>query len=129
MEAAVRGRLRAMTCPGTPTTTESGGTSRTTTALAPMRLPEPIVTGPEHLGAGADRHPVTDGRVALARLQAGASQGHTLVDGDVDTDFRGLTDDHAEGVVDEETRADDGAGWMSTEVQARTTVDRTRPAR
>ena len=38
-----------MTWPGTPTTTESGGTSRTTTALAPIRLPLPTVTGPSTL--------------------------------------------------------------------------------
>jgi len=42
---------------GHPTTTESGGTSRTTTALAPMGCPSRSSPG-QHLGAGADRHPV-----------------------------------------------------------------------
>ena len=56
--SSLRGRLRAMTWPGTPTTTESGGTSRTTTALAPMRLPRADGDRPEHLGAGADGDPV-----------------------------------------------------------------------
>ncbi len=41
-----RGRLREITWPGTPTTTELGGTALTTTAFAPIRLSWPIVIGP-----------------------------------------------------------------------------------
>ena len=38
-----------MICTGTPTTTELGGTDRTTTALAPMRLPSPTSSDPSTL--------------------------------------------------------------------------------
>jgi hypothetical protein len=46
---AARACLRMITWPGTPTTTESGGTGLTTTALAPIRLSCPIVIGPSTL--------------------------------------------------------------------------------
>ena len=91
---AARGCLRWMIWPGTPTTTESGGTGLTTTALAPIRLSWPIVIGPEHLGPGPDRHPVAHRRVPLAALQAGAAERDTVVDGHVGADLGGLADDH-----------------------------------
>ena len=72
---ALRGRLRAMTCPGTPTTTESGGTSRTTTALAPIRLLLPTVTGPSTLAPAPMVDPVPHGRVALAGLECRCPPG------------------------------------------------------
>jgi len=46
LDEASRGRLREITWPGTPTTTELGGTALTTTAFAPIRLSWPIVIGP-----------------------------------------------------------------------------------
>jgi len=39
--------LRDVTRPGTPTITEPGGTSRTTTDPAPTRLPDPMVKAPK----------------------------------------------------------------------------------
>lgn len=44
--------------------------------------------------------------MALALLLAGAPQGNTLVEGDVVPDLRGLADDHAHAVVDEDPLTD-----------------------
>src|SRR3989304_4769354 len=63
--------------PGTPTTTQFGGTSRTTTDPAPMRALSPMVIAP---------------------MIAAPEQGH------VGADPGGLADDDAHAVVDEEPR-------------------------
>jgi len=59
-----------MTCPGTPTTTDPGGTGLTTTALAPMRLSAPIVIGPRILAPAPmiTRSPTVGWRFPLSRL-------------------------------------------------------------
>ena len=67
---AARGWLRAMTCPGTPTTTEPGGTGLTTTALAPIRLSSPMVMGPRILAPDPmiTRSPMVGWRLPLSVL-------------------------------------------------------------
>ena len=76
--------------------------------------PDPAVVadgdGAEDLRAGADSHPVANGRVTLRLAQARAAQSHPLVQGDLCTDFSRLTDDHAGCVVDEQALAQNGAG-------------------
>ena len=94
--------------PGLPTTVEFGGTSATTTVLAPTLAPWPTVDRPEQLGAGADRHVVLDRRMALAALKAGAAERDPLVDGHARADLGGLADHDAGAVVDEEVVADPG---------------------
>ena len=92
--------------PGLPTTVAPGGTSSTTTVLAPTLAPSPTVDRPQQLGAGADGDVVPECRVALAALEAGAAQRHPLVEGDAVADHGGLADHHAGAVVDEELPAD-----------------------
>ena len=64
----------------------------------------------QHLGTGADDHAVPDGRVALDLGQRTPAQGDPVVDHHVVADLRGLPDDHAHAVVDEEAPADGGPG-------------------
>ena len=64
---------------------------------------------PEDLGPGANGHPVANGRMPLAVLQAGAPQGHAVVDRHVAADLGRLADDDAGTVVDEDPGADGGA--------------------
>ena len=47
MSPLTRWPSRDVMRPGTPTTTEFGGTSRTTTDPAPIRLPDPMVKAPK----------------------------------------------------------------------------------
>ena len=65
-----RGRLRAMTWPGTPTTTELDGTDFTTTALAPTRLSWPMVIGPRILAPAptVTRSPSVGWRLPFCQL-------------------------------------------------------------
>jgi hypothetical protein len=63
---------------------------------------------PEDLRARADVDVVLHGRVALARREAGATEGHALVEGHVGAHPGGLTDHHAAAVVDEHPVADTG---------------------
>ena len=105
--------------PGTPTTVAFGGTSRTTTLLAPILAPCPIVDRPEQLGARADRDVVLHRGVALAGREAGAAEGHALVERDAVTDHRRLADHHARAVVDEQPGTDLRGGWISIPVSAR----------
>ncbi len=65
---------------------------------------------PQHLGAGADHHAVLQGRVALALVPAGATQGHALIQRDIVADLGGFADDDAHAMVNEEAPADGGAG-------------------
>jgi hypothetical protein len=60
----------------------------------------------EQLRAGADRHVVLHGRVALAGLEAGATERHALIERDVVADLRRLPDHDAHAVVDEQPLAD-----------------------
>ena len=64
------GRLRAMIWPGTPTTTELGGTDLTTTALAPMRLSSPDRDHPSTLAPApmVTRLPMVGWRLTRSRL-------------------------------------------------------------
>ena len=82
------GDLRA----GAPTTVAPGGTSSTTTALAPIRAPAPTVTGPDQLGAGADAGVLTDRRPGDV---AGAQPDrHERRDHDPGVDLDQAVDDH-----------------------------------
>jgi hypothetical protein len=65
---------------------------------------------PKQFRAGADRDVVFDGRVALARGEAGAAERDALVERDVVADLRGLADYDAGTVIDEQALADLGAG-------------------
>jgi hypothetical protein len=58
----------------------------------------------------ADHHLVLQGGVALARLLAGAAEGHALVEHHPVADLGRLADHHAHAVIDEEAPADRGAG-------------------
>ncbi len=64
----------------------------------------------EHLGAGADDHPVSDRGVAFALVQAGAAERDALVDRDVGADVRGFADHHAGRVIDEYAGGQRGGG-------------------
>ena len=64
----------------------------------------------EHLCAGADQHIAADGGVALARVLAGAAEGHALIDGAAVSDFRRFSDDHAHTVINQHTAPDLGGG-------------------
>ena len=87
-----------------------GGTSFSTTALAPMRASRPTVIGAQHLSACADHDAVTQGRMPLARRPGNAAEGHLVIERHVVADHRGLADDNAHAVVDEEAPADLRAG-------------------
>ena len=121
-----RGRLRVITWPGTPTTTELGGTVLTTTAFAPIPTVVTDRDGTEDLCAGSDRHTVADGRMALPLVQARAAQCDPLVESDLDAHFGGLTDDHSSRMVDEQSFPRAAPGWMSTPVKKRVTADAIR---
>ena len=60
----------------------------------------------QHLGAAANGYVVAQRRVALACLIAGAAQGDALVERAVIANDRGLANDDAHGMVDEEVLAD-----------------------
>ena len=60
----------------------------------------------EHFRTRTDNHPITDGGVALHRLQRGTAERDTLVDRDVVTHNCGFTDHHTTAVVDEDAAAD-----------------------
>ena len=89
--------------PGTPTTVERGGVSLTTTELAPMRVYAPMMQGPIIFGSGAHHHVIGQVRVAFFLFPALAAECHPLVEGYVVSDNRGLPDDNAHPVIDEET--------------------------
>ena len=57
----------------------------------------------QHLGARADHHPVADGGMSFAFLEAGPTQGHAVVQSDVRADLGGLADDYAHPMVNEKT--------------------------
>ena len=58
-----------MMCPGTPTTVESAGTSRSTTDPAPMRQLSPMVMLPRIFAPAADDHAVANGGMPLAGFE------------------------------------------------------------
>ena len=64
--------------------------------------------GAEDLRAGANGDVIADGGVALGLGEDLAAQGHAVVEHDAVADLRGLADDDAHAVVDEETAADGG---------------------
>ena len=103
---APRGRAFA----GIPTSTESGGASRVTTAFAPTAEPAPIRTGPRIFAPAPTGHAVLDGRVALPAVASAATECHAVVQHDVIADLGRLADHDAHAVVDEETTSDGRAG-------------------
>ena len=66
--------------------------------------------GAQHLGAGADHHVVSDGGMALSLILSRSAQCHALIEQAVVPNLRGLTDDNAHAVVNDQTVADGGSG-------------------
>ena len=64
----------------------------------------------ENFRAGADQHAAADLRMAVLVLLAGAAERHAVQDRDVVLDHRGLADDEAGGVIEEDAAADLGGG-------------------
>src|SRR3972149_9773949 len=64
----------------------------------------------EDLGACADDHPFSEGRMALALVPGGPTERDPLIERRVVADLRGLADHHAHAVVDEHPPADGRAG-------------------
>ncbi|MNK96625.1 hypothetical protein D3C87_1169150 [compost metagenome] len=62
----------------------------------------------QHLRARPDHDAITQGRVTLALVPAGAAQGHALINSHVIADFGGFTDNDAHAMVNEETTTDLG---------------------
>lgn len=60
----------------------------------------------EDLGARADHHAVTDFRMTILILLAGATEGDAVKDRHVVFDQRGLADHKAGGVIEEDAAAD-----------------------
>jgi hypothetical protein len=71
-----------------------------------MRLSAPMLMA--HLGTRPDHDPLSDGRVALAFLQAGAAQGDPVIQGHIPPDLGRLTDDHTHAMVNEQTGGEAG---------------------
>ena len=96
--------------PGTPTTVELSGTSRSTTEPAPTREFSPMVMLPSTRAPApmTTLLPMVGWRLPVSF--AGAAQGDALVERDVVADDRGLADDDAHAVIDEEAAADLRAG-------------------
>ena len=85
-----------------PTTVEFGGTSWTTTELAPTLAPWPTVIGPSSL---APEPIVTLSSTVGWRLplrEAGAAERDSLIERHAVADLGRLADHHAAAVVDEE---------------------------
>ena len=82
-----------------------GGTGCSTTEPAATFEQRADLDIAEDLGAGADQHAVADLRMAVAALLAGAAERHVLEDRDVVLDHRGLADDEAGGMVEEDAAA------------------------
>ena len=60
-------------------------------------------------GAGADDHPIADGRVAFPGVAAGTAERDAVIDRDVVADLGGFADHHTGRVVDEQPGAEYGA--------------------
>ena len=84
--------MSSRTFAGTPTASDFGGTSLTTTALAPITLSWPTRHGPEDRDAAADVDAVFDGRELVQRVLAGDAEGRVLADVDVVADRFGVED-------------------------------------
>jgi hypothetical protein len=65
----------------------------------------------EDLGVAADEDSFAEGGVTLAAFVAGASEGDSLIEGDVVTDDGSFPDDDARAVVDEDAAAE-GGSWV-----------------
>ena len=98
--------LRAITWPGTPTTTDPSGTDRSTTAFAPIRLSVPTVTGPRILAPAptTTRSPTVGCRFPWSVLIA--AERDPVVERHVVAHLGRLPDDHAGAVVDEQAAPD-----------------------
>ena len=90
------------TWPGTPTTTEFGGTGLIDHGIGANPAACPYDDCAENLGACADHHIIFQGWVAFAFFQAGPAQGDAVVQGHIVANFRRLTDHHPHAMIDEE---------------------------
>ena len=100
-----------------PTTVTQQGISLVTTALAPDAHAMAYIDRPQHLSTRADDHVVAQRRVSfLVALRVGilrggyAAQRHAVIQCDIVTDNRRLTDNNAHAVVDEKILSYPGAG-------------------
>ncbi len=82
------------------------GTSRTTTALAPIRALSPIVIAPSTFSSGTDDHAVANGRMTFTSKRAGTAKSDLVVEVDVITDLGGLPDHDPHPVIDDKPSTD-----------------------
>ena len=81
----------------------------------------------QNVGAIAHEDAVAQGRMTLAFLLAGASQGYVLVESDVVADNRSLADDHAHAMIDEQAPSDVRSGvYLNAGPEARHLRAKTR---
>ena len=73
-----------------------------------MRALSPTLNGPSTFAPAADHDVVAERRVALAAVLARAAERDALIEQAVVADLRGLADDDAGAVVDDEPSADLG---------------------
>ena len=90
---------------GTPTTVAPSGTERTTTLPEPMRAPSPTTMFPRMHAFEPTTTFGAELRMALRPLQLGAAEDHTFVQQAPIADPRGLPDDHAHAVIDDDAPA------------------------
>src|SRR5690606_36342449 len=64
----------------------------------------------ENFGAAANQHAVTQRRMALAFIPAGAAERDTVIERDVVANFGGFADDDTGAVIDKKTLTDTRTG-------------------
>ena len=106
--------------PGTPTTVELSGTSRSTTGACADAAIFADGDVAQDLRAGANHDIVADRRMPFPVFLARAAQGHALVQRDIVANDHRLAIDHTHTVVDEQTPPNLRAGMdFNTGDQAR----------
>ncbi len=98
---AIRTPLRVTTRPGTPTTTEFGGTSLRTTLPLPILELSPTLKEP----SAGNNNIVADGGMALTLFFASTAESNSLIERDVAAKLGGFTDNKSHAVVNKKTRA------------------------
>jgi hypothetical protein len=80
--------------------------SLVTTAFAPDRAIVADGYRADQLCSSSDDDPVTNCGVALHRVKRLTTQSHTVIDENVITDYRGLSNDHPNAVIDHKALTD-----------------------
>ena len=93
---------------GTPATVTLFGTAFSTTEPAAIARATADLDVADDAGARPDQHAVADLRMAVAVILAGAAERHAVQHRHVVADRRGLADDEAGGMVEEDAAADLG---------------------